>query len=133
MVEVSEVFQQPKFQSLCHDLLFHCRFLFVFCLWYFKQTVKLIIYSFFMFYSMVNKCMTQWQKFSVFWQQAGHVEIYIVLINTTKQRKFAAEIVVEKSSICVWQKVSSRNRSSHPEVFLKKGVLKIHSKFKLLI
>ena len=32
MVEVYEVFQQPKFQSLCHDLLFHCRFLFVFCL-----------------------------------------------------------------------------------------------------
>ena len=31
MVEVYEVFQQPKFQSLCHDLLFHCRFLFVFC------------------------------------------------------------------------------------------------------
>ena len=29
MVEVSEVFQQPKFQSLCHDPLFHCRFLFV--------------------------------------------------------------------------------------------------------
>ena len=29
--------------------------------------------------------MTQWQKFSVFWQQAGDVEIYIVLINTTNQ------------------------------------------------
>ena len=29
--------------------------------------------------------MTQWQKFSVFWQQAGHVEIIIVLINTTNQ------------------------------------------------
>ena len=38
-----------------------------------------------MFYSMVNKCMTQWQKFSVFWQQAGDVEIYILLINTTNQ------------------------------------------------
>ena len=65
MVEVSEVFQQPQFQSRCHDLLFHC--------------------SFFMFYSMVNKCMNQWQKFSVFWEQAGHVEIYIVYINTTNQ------------------------------------------------
>ena len=29
--------------------------------------------------------MTQWQKFSIFWQQAGHEEIYIVLINTTNQ------------------------------------------------
>ena len=38
-----------------------------------------------MFYSMVDKCLTQWQKFSVFWEQAGHVEIYIVLINTTNQ------------------------------------------------
>ena len=34
---------------------------------------------------MVNKCMTQWKKFSVFWQQAGYVEIYIDLINTTNQ------------------------------------------------
>ena len=85
MVEVSEVFQQPKFQSLCHDLLFHCRFLSVFGLRYLKQTLILVIYSFFMFYSMVDKCMTQRQKFSAFWQQAGHVEIYIVLINTTNQ------------------------------------------------
>ena len=38
-----------------------------------------------MFYSIVDKFMTQWQMFSVFWQQAGHVEIYIVLINTTYQ------------------------------------------------
>ena len=29
-----------------------------------------------MFCSMIHKCMTQWQKVSVFWQQAGHVEIY---------------------------------------------------------
>ena len=85
MVEVYETFQQPKFQSFCHGLLFHCRFIFVFCLWYFKQTVIRIIYSFFMFYSMVYKCMAQWQKFSLFWQQAGHVEIYIVLINNANQ------------------------------------------------
>ena len=39
----------------------------------------------FIFYSMVDKCMTQWQKFSLFWQQAGHVEIYIVLDNITNQ------------------------------------------------
>ena len=43
MVEVSEVFQQPKFQSLCHGLLLHCRLPFVFCLCYFKQTVILVI------------------------------------------------------------------------------------------
>ena len=87
MVGVSTVFQQPKFQSLCHDLLFHYRFLFDFCLWYFKQTVILFIYIFFMFYSMVDKFMTHQQRFSVFWQQAGHVEIYIVLINTINQVK----------------------------------------------
>ena len=85
MVEVFEVFQQPKFQSLCHDLLFYYRFLFVFCLWFFKQIVILNIYSFFIFDRMVDKCMTQWQKFSVFWQQKSHVEIYIALINTTNQ------------------------------------------------
>ena len=46
-----------------------------------KQTVMLII-CFFMFYSMVDKCMSQWQKFSVFWQQAGHVMIeYSVAIS----------------------------------------------------
>ena len=33
-----------------------------------------------MFYNMVDKGMT-----SLFWQQAGDVEIYIVLINTTNQ------------------------------------------------
>ena len=49
MVEGPKVFQQFKFQSLCNDLLFHCRFLFAFCLRYFKQTVKLIIYSFLCF------------------------------------------------------------------------------------
>ena len=38
-----------------------------------------------MFYSMVDKCMNKWQKFAVFWQQAGHVKICIVLINTTNQ------------------------------------------------
>ena len=39
-----------------------------------------------MFYSMVDKyVMTQWQKFSIFWQQAGDVLIYIVPINTTNQ------------------------------------------------
>ena len=34
---------------------------------------------------MVDKCMTQWQTFSLFWQQAGHVEIYNVFINTANQ------------------------------------------------
>ena len=33
-----------------------------------------------MFFSMTDKfIMTQWQTFSIFWQKAGHVEIYIVL------------------------------------------------------
>ena len=45
-----------------------------------------IIYSLFMFYSMIDKCiMTQWQKFSIFWNQAGHVEVYIFLMNTINQ------------------------------------------------
>ena len=39
-----------------------------------------------MLYSMFDKCIViQLQKFSIFWQLAGHVEIYIVLINTTNQ------------------------------------------------
>ena len=91
MVELSEVFQQPKFQSLCHDLLFHCRFLFVFLFVIFQTNCDINYLQFFyvlqhgrcfmfMFY-----CMTQWQKFSVFWQQAGHGGIYIVLIDTTNQ------------------------------------------------
>ena len=42
-----------------------------------------------MFYSMVNKYMTQWQKFSVFWQQAGYVEITLFLsILPTKEGNF---------------------------------------------
>ena len=27
--------------------------------------------------------MTQWEQFSIFWQEGGHVEIYIVTINIT--------------------------------------------------
>ena len=37
-----------------------------------------------MFYSMVDK-FDSVQKFSIFWHKGGHVEIYIVLINTTNQ------------------------------------------------
>ena len=45
-----------------------------------------IIYTFFMFYNKFDeRIMRLWQKFLVFWQQAGHVEIHIVLINTTNQ------------------------------------------------
>ena len=41
-----------------------------------------------MFCSIVDKyIMSQWQKFSIFCQQAGHVEINIVLINTTNQAR----------------------------------------------
>ena len=86
MVEVSEVFQQPKFQSLCHDYSFIVDF-FLFFVCDISDKLILIISSFFMFYSMVDKCVTHWQKLSVFWQQAGHVEIYIVLINTTNQMR----------------------------------------------
>ena len=35
----------------------------------------LIINNFIMFYSIFDKFMTQWQNFSVFWEQADHVEI----------------------------------------------------------
>ena len=38
-----------------------------------------------MFYSMVNKRIMTLGEFSIFWQEAGHVEIYVVLINTTDQ------------------------------------------------
>ena len=31
-------------------------------------------------------CNSQWQKFSIFLEQAVHVEIYIVLINITNQQ-----------------------------------------------
>ena len=35
---------------------------------------------------MVRICkIGQWQQCSISWQQAGHVEIYVVLIKTTSQ------------------------------------------------
>ena len=79
MVEVSEALQLKKFQSLCHDLLFHCKFFFGFCLCFQTKLWNSLFIVFFMFYNMVDKCMTQWQKFSVFWQQVGCVEIYIYI------------------------------------------------------
>ena len=121
MVEVSEVFQGPKFQSLCHDLLFHCRFIFVFCLWYFKQTVILIIYSFLCFTAwsinvwLSGRSFQYFGKKQVMWKYRLFLStlptskitscyviwtmdnvLYFVVLRTT-----AAEIVVEKSSICV--------------------------------
>ena len=33
-----------------------------------------------MFYGMVNKCIIQWQTFSVFWQNTGNVEIFKIRI-----------------------------------------------------
>ena len=57
MVEVSKVFQQPEFQLLCHDLLFHCRFIFAICLRYFKQTVNIIII---ILLFIVFLCFTAW-------------------------------------------------------------------------
>ena len=56
-----------------------------------------------MFYSMANKCMTQWQKFSVFWQEVGDVKIYIVLINTTNQVR---QFYIEESTVYVCGKRS---------------------------
>ena len=46
MVGVYKVFQEPKFQSLCHDLLFDCRF-FVCFLFVIFQTNCEVNYSFF--------------------------------------------------------------------------------------
>ena len=43
----------------------------------------LMVYMFFMFYSIVNEFMTQWQKFSVFSQQEAHVEIRIEYLVAT--------------------------------------------------
>ena len=57
MVEVSKVFQQPEFQLLCHDLLFHRRFIFAICLRYFKQTVNIIII---ILLFIVFLCFTAW-------------------------------------------------------------------------
>ena len=127
----SKLFQQLKFQLLCHDLLFQCRFIFYFCL-IFQKSHDISYLQFFMFYSMVDKClMTLRQQFSIFWQQAGHLEIcsyqhyqpgkitfeewisfscYIIwIMDDVKCAIFvalimavAAEIVIEKSGICVW-------------------------------
>ena len=69
-----------------YSKLFQQDIYFALSLWYIKQTVILIVYSFFMFYSLVDKClMTQGQQFSIFWQQADHLEIYIVPTSTTNQ------------------------------------------------
>ena len=39
-----------------------------------------------MFHSMVDKSlMTQEQQFKIFWQKAGHLELYIVPTSTTNQ------------------------------------------------
>ena len=71
----SKLFQQLKFQLLCHNLLFQCRFIFDFCL-IFQKNYDINYLQFFMFYSMVDKClMTLGQQFSIFWQQAGYLEI----------------------------------------------------------
>ena len=126
----SKLFQPLKFQLLCHDPLFQCRFIFGFCL-ISQKAMMLIICSFFMFCSMVDKClMTLEQQFSIFWQQTSHLEIYsyqhyqpgkttfedwisfscyvIWVMDDVKCSIFvalimavAAEIVIEKSGICV--------------------------------
>ena len=47
MVEASKVFQQPKFQSLCHDVVFHCRFIFVFLFVIFQTNCEVNYLQFF--------------------------------------------------------------------------------------
>ena len=134
MVEVSQVLQQPTFQSLCHDLLFHCSFLLVFCLWYFKQTVILIIYSFLCFTAWSINVWLSGRSFQYFgasrsWgninssyqhYQPGKINlhfsvlmieylVYWILIEYlyfVALMAIAAEIVVEKSSICMCVKRS---------------------------
>ena len=89
---------------------------------------------------MVNKClMTLGQQFSIFWQQAGHLEIcyyyhfqpgkinfedwisftcYVIwVMDDVKCATFvslimavAAEVVNEKSGICIWQKAWSSKK-----------------------
>ena len=114
MVEWSEVFQQFKFQSLCHDL-FHCRFLFVFCLWYFKQTVILIIYSFFMFYSMVDKCMTRGRRFQYFF--------FVMLVSLYTSLAVTSSII--KTSVKFWgTSLNSGYASVHRWNSLRKALLK---------
>ena len=128
----SKLFQQLKFQLLCHNLLFQFRFIFDFCL-IFQKNYDINYLQFFMFYGMVDKClMTLGQQFSMFWQQADRLEIcsyyqhyqsgkitfedrisfscYVILImDDIKCAIFVAlimavvaEIVIEKSGICVW-------------------------------
>ena len=44
---------------------------------------------------MFDKCiMTQWQKFSIFWQQAGHVEIYICSYQHYQPGKITLQVSV---------------------------------------
>ena len=70
----SKLFQQLKFQLLCHDLLFQCRFIFDFCL-IFQKNYDISYLQFFNVLQHGRCLMTLGQQFSIFWQQAGHLEI----------------------------------------------------------
>ena len=79
---------RTMFRMAPECLMFYCFRLdfFVLFLWYFKVNCNINYLWLFMFYSMVCICKTtQWQHRSIRWQQAGHVEIYVVLIKTTSQ------------------------------------------------
>ena len=143
----------PKLQHICLSWLHHNVFIldcfsnlsfiyfamiyyfnadsFMVFLWYFKKNYDINYLQFFMFYSMVDKClMTLGQQFSIFWQQAGHLEIcshqhyqpgkitfedwisfscYVIwIMDNVKCAIFvalimavAAETVIEKSDMCL--------------------------------
>ena len=133
----SKLFQQLKFQLLCHNLLFQCRFIFDFCL-IFQKNYDINYLQFFMFYSIVDKClMTMGQQFSRFWQQAGHLEIcsyyhyqpgkiiFEDWISFSCYVIWIMDDIIEKIGICVWLKVSSSKKcavASESRNFLINGV-----------
>ena len=87
---ICKLFQQLKFQLLRDDLLFQCRFIYLFFFFViFQKNYDIDYLKFFMFYRMVDKClMTQGQQRSIFWQEAGHWEICSYQHNQPRQITF---------------------------------------------
>ena len=114
MVEVFKIFQQPNIQSLCHDVLFHCRFLFVFCLWYFKQTVILFI---------VFSCFTAW-SLNV-WLVADVFSIFSLSCWFLCITSLAVTSSIIKTSVKFWgTSLNSGYASVHRWNSLRKALLK---------
>ena len=120
--------------SFSYFVMFYCynAELFLIFLVIFQKNFDIDYLKFFMFYSMVDKClMTPRQQLSIFWQEAGHLEICPYQHNQPEQITFedwisfscyviwimddvkcaifvalimavAAEIVIVKSGICAW-------------------------------